>query len=346
MMKLHVYRTMILVGLATIGQQAFATNKVDYVDLKKGGINIHDGKINVNPVNGNYSQVSLATVPFNVEMRAACKGQNVLKSAFVAYGKEGVSKEILESSDNYRKLVSTRSNKTLPWTDVKLDVPLNKLGFNPVALCQDYMSKKLSQGVSKQQILASDHVITRNVDLMAVASCGRPSKDKVHYGWDNVTTSVSIVCKAGSMPNVGGINANTSKPASPAGAFAVKGEITKVAFVPVKVNNTGSCPMNIDFQGEIGMSGGGNVKYRVLFPGAEKTNWMTLKFTKAGTLNVPKVTYKATQSFPNAVATIEVEEPTKKKLSKNFKVTCLKAGPNQIQAPVNGGLQLKKIQSQ
>jgi len=345
MKNTHIYKTLILIGLITSAQSVFAIDKVDYVDLQKGGININDGKIEVKPVNGNYSQVTTSKVPFNVQMRAGCKGQNILQQGFVSYGKEGVSKTILESSNNYRKAVFVGTGKTLPWTDVKLEVPLNKIGFNAVALCQDMMNKKIQQGIAKHQILASDQIIERSVDLMAVASCGQNSSN-VHYGADTVATKAIVVCKAGPMPTLKATVVEKPGPALPGGQIANKGEITKVAFEPVKVNNTGACPMNVEFNGEIAMNGVGTAKYRVKFPGNQYTGWRTLKFAKAGTLKIPTVKYQATQSLPNAQAVLEVEEPAQKKVFKNFNVTCVKGGgADQINAPGNGGgIQLKKIQ--
>lgn len=326
-MNKHIYQTVILAGLIGVSCQALAANKVDYVDIRKGGINMNEGKVFVKPINGVYSQVTNATVPYPVEMRAACKGNNVLKSARVYFGKQAVSKTILENSNAYSKNILTGNRQALSWTGVNMQVPVNKLGFNPVQVCKDYMNKKLSQGVSKHQILNSEHVINhKTVTLQSIASCSRPSKTNHHYGWDNYSATVKVVCKKGAMSGIGGIQTKTPKPGQPGMGFAAKAKITKVAFKAQKAHTTGTCPLQVKFDGDISMDGPGTVKYRIAFPGAIKTGWKTLKFQSAGNRKIQQPVFTATKTYKTATAILEVDEPNKKKVYASFKVSCIAAG--------------------
>jgi hypothetical protein len=339
-MNRKIYKTLILAGLIGLGQQALAVDKVDYVDLQKSGINLKEGIINVKPVNGNYGQVTTSHVPYNVEVKSGCKGKNILKSLSVSYGPESVGKTIVEYSGNYKKSVGVGHNKSIPWTEVQLSVPITKTGLDPAQMCQDYMNKKLSQGVAKHQILHSDHTITKSTKLTAVAQCGKPGKTNDHFGSDVITTNIDVICKAGSSTGLGGIKAQPVKP--PVGGQNIQAisHISNVTFKAKKHHTAGKCPVDIDFDGSIAMSGPGTVKYRVLFPGSAKTNWRTMKFAQAATLNIANVSFKSQQSYPSATATLEIDGPQKQKRYAKFKVTCIAAGgPNTLQSKPKAGIE-------
>ncbi len=339
-MNRKISKTLILAGLIGLGQQAFAVDKVDYVDLRKSGINLKEGIINVKPVNGNYGQVTTSHVPYNVEVKAGCNGKNILKSLSVSYGPESVGKTVVEYSGNYSKSVGIRHNKSTPWTEVQLSVPIAKTGLDPAQMCQDYLSKKLSQGVARHQILHSDHTITKSTKLTAIAQCGKPGKSNDHFGSDLITTNIDVICKAGSSTPLGGIKAQPVKP--PVGGQNIQAisHISNVTFKAKKHHTAGKCPVDIDFEGSIAMSGPGLVKYRVLFPGTAKTNWRTMKFSQAATLNLTNISYKSQQSYPSATAFLEIDGPQKQKHYAKFKVTCLAAaGPNTLQLKPKAGIQ-------
>lgn len=337
-MHKQIYKTLILTGLIGLSQQAMAINKVDFVDLRKSGINMKEGIINVKPVNGNYGQVTTSHVPYSTEVKAGCNRKNILKSLSVSYGPENVGKTIVEYSENYRKSVAVPHSKSIPWVPVQLSVPIKKTGLDPVQMCQDYMSKKLSQGVSKQQILHADHTITKSVKLTAIGQCGKPGKSNDHYGSDVITTNVQVVCKAGSSMGLGGIKAQPKKPPVGGQNIQAKSQITSATFKAKKHHTTGKCPVDVDFEGSITMSGPGIVKYRVLFPGSAKTNWRTMKFSQAATLNLTNVSFKSQQSYPSATAILDIDGPQKKRLYGKFKVSCLAAGgPNTPQFKPKAG---------
>ncbi len=337
-MHKQIYKTLILTALIGLSQQALAIDKVDFVDLRKSGINMQEGIINVKPVNGNYGQITTSHVPYGTEVKAGCKRKNILKSLFVSYGTESVGKTILEYSDNYRKTVAVSHSKSIPWVPVQLSVPIEKTGLDPVQMCQDYMSKKLSQGVSKEQILHSDHTITKSVKLTAVTTCGKLGKSNDHFGSDVITTKVQVVCKAGSNTGLGGITAQPKKPPVGGQNIQANAHITNATFKAKKHHTTGKCPVDVGFEGSIAMSGPGIVKYRVLFPKSAKTNWRTMKFTQAATLNLANITFKAPQSYPAATAILDIDGPQKKRLYGKFKVTCLAAAaPETLQFKPNAG---------
>ncbi|VAW81858.1 hypothetical protein MNBD_GAMMA12-2937 [hydrothermal vent metagenome] len=186
-----------------------AGKKVDYVNLRPAGIHFDQGKVGIKLVNGKYGVATKTTTPFYVQVRAACKGKNMLKKVYVAFGTENANGSILEYSNNYKKTILTGFRKTLSWTNVKMIVPLSKLTFNPAQLCQNYVKNKVAQGVSLQQILRKDKAINRSVKLSAVASCGKKNKDK--YKTIRINRSIKIICKAGSIADINKIKAKTPK---------------------------------------------------------------------------------------------------------------------------------------
>ena len=326
-MKHTKYPFYMVVALFTLGlaKPTLAINKVDYIDVKKDGIHVNEGTVYVKPVNGQYSQATSSTVTYNTRMKAGCKGNNVIKEAFVAFGHIQVTKNALEANDNYKQHAAAMMAKSMPYQDVILKVPLNKID-NPVAMCQSMMNKKLAQGISKHQILASEHVLTQPARLTAVATCGKFGKNKNQHGSDILNTELKVICKRGSVGNISKIQAPVPGPLSPAKNVQAPLEVTKLDFRAVPAKVFGKCPAKVRFNGKITANGAGDVKYRVLFPGSEKTNLRTLKFLKAGTRTITNIEFQAKNSFPTATATLEIFSPGKKKSHAKFKVTCLAAG--------------------
>src|SRR5690606_23545232 len=150
------------------------------------------------------------SVPFNLRMKAGCKGQDVIKGAFISRGDEDVSSDVLEHSGNFRvDLVFPGASKTMPYTNALLQVPLDKLGADPVQICRDMLQEKLSQGLARHQVFNSEHTRGALVKFTAVASCGNVSNQKgITYAKDTYTDQLKVVCKAGiSSPGGGTVQA-------------------------------------------------------------------------------------------------------------------------------------------
>lgn len=81
----RLFSLALLAGSATLAE----ARKVDYVDVGPAdGIHINNGCIEVSVVNGEYAQASSNSVPFNLRMKAGCKGSDILKGAFISLGDE------------------------------------------------------------------------------------------------------------------------------------------------------------------------------------------------------------------------------------------------------------------
>lgn len=324
-MKRHISSACLLGALLGYGVPALALTKFDYIDIEKEGINIADGKVFINPVNGNYGQATGSSVSYHVKMRAGCKRQNTLQEAFVTFGSENVSGGILEASDNYRHLVGMGMGKTLGWSSVHLQVPLNRLGFNPATMCQNYLEHKLSQGVSRQQVLASDHVINKPVTLSAVASCGK-SGNNVDYGVAKLNSQLKVICKAGAVGGIDSIQVQPPGPIQGAGSFQATTQVTNVTFKATPKTISGTCPAKARFTGAITASGPGKVRYQISFPGTEKLDIRELNFAKAGTKSIGLVEYTANNTMPVAVAHLKVLSPSVRNAYADFKVLCTTQG--------------------
>jgi hypothetical protein len=321
-------------GLLAFSSMAMALNKVDHVDLTKDdGIHINDGKIYINPVNGNYGQASKTTVSYHLKMKAGCNGQNLLKTAYVAFGNENVSKNVIEADNNYQVGVGTNLAKEIGWKTVEMKVPLNKLGFNPAVMCQNMLESKMSQGANKMQVMNQEHVLKAQVLFSAVATCGKLGKNNDNYGVDKIGQELQVICKAGAQQGIGGIQAKPPGPITAGTNVQATAHVTKTTFQASPATVTGTCPAKVRFSGSISSSGAGDVQYRVLFPvGFGQTNVRTMKFTQAGTLNISNVEFTATKSMPVASAALEIIGPNKSKSYAHFKVNCIAAGgPNSIQ---------------
>lgn len=317
-----------LIGMSTLVALSTAAEagKVDYVDVTKSGINIFDGIVIVKPVSGTYSQIAKPTVSYHTEMKAGCNGANVLKSAFVAFGNENAGGGILEYSDNYRVPLSTGQAKTMPYREATLNVPVNKLGIDPVQMCKDMMSQKMAQGANKQQILAQDQVINRQMLITGVAACGFKNSGNQEYGVDKIGTSLKVICKAGSVAGISDIQMQTPGPLQGAGSFNAVTQVTAASLKATPYKTTSTCPAEVKFTGTITASGPGEVKYRVLFPGTANSGVRTLTFDKAGTKGIGIVKYHAESSIPTGSATLEILSPGSKKAFANFKLACVTAG--------------------
>jgi len=319
---------LILSGVAAAGP-------VNYVDVKKSGINIHDGVVYVQPVNGHYAKTTASSVPYHVQMKAGCNGSNRLKQGFVAFGSENVGGTVLEYSDNYRVSVLTRGLKDLPYQDVVLHVPASKLHADPVAMCRSYMNTRLSQGANRQQVLASTHTINRSVTLTGVALCGRPNHSGGTYGSDKFNTTLKVVCKSGSAAGIGGVLVPGQTP-GPKGPHQLKAptQVTHVSIIATPPQQTAKCPATVTISGSIVASGAGSVKYRIPHIGAGTPSSKTLVFTHAGAKTFyQKITVNSTTT--HGWARLTVLSPNKISSKQvNFSVHC-SATPN---APSNLGV--------
>ena len=333
-MNTLIKQAYLLGGLLACSGMALAIDKVDYVDLAKGdGINIMDGKIFINPINGNYGQATSSTMSYHLRAKAGCKGQNVIKNFFVSLGSENVNKYALEASNNYRQTVPGQAySESVPWTEVAMKVPLTKLGFNPAAMCQANLNQKISQGASKQQVMAQDQVLSKGVWFTTVAQCGRIGKSNDQYGSKYIGAELKIICKAGSTAGVNNIQVQTPDPKPGQGSFQAPIKVNYASFrATPKVLNT-TCPARAKFTGKIGVTGPGTVKYRVKFPDNTYSSIRTLKFDKAGTRSIGTPEYQTNHSLVNETAVLEVLEPQEKKVFTQFTVNCIAAqGPGSIQ---------------
>lgn len=316
-------RICVIGSLLVHAGSALALEKLDYVQLQTSGININDGKVFIKPVNGNYGQATTTTTSYHVKMKAGCKGQNMLKTSFVAFGNENVGGSVIEASNNYRKTVNANLEKILPWTEATMNVPLGKLGFNPAAMCQQQLDAKLAQGVSRQQVLASDFVINRQVTLTAVAGCGKLGKNNDNSGSAKLNSPLKITCKGGSVAGINNIQLQTPKPPKPGGAFQATMQVTRLDFKATPYQLNSACPARAKFTGSITVDAPGSVSYRVLFPGSAKSATRTLKFSQAGTRSIGVAEFETNHSLPVASATLEILSPVSKKAFAHFKVNCI-----------------------
>lgn len=263
-------------GLLLLAASVAQAKKVDYVDVTKGdGIYLNHGKVEVSVVNGEYAQITSGnTVPFHLRMKAGCKNNDVVKTAFVSYGQENVSGGILEASDNYQVSLSNQGmGQTMPYTPAKLDVPVNRLGVDPVKMCRDMMQEKLGQGLAKHQILNAEHTLGALVTFTAVAGCGKWHESERTFAKDTFTDQLTVVCKAGAAAPGG----NTVQ--APKGPITVvplggSGQI-QTGFNPLVIaegeiiaggmkNFVGTCPAQLSMAVKIRGSGKGKVRVHVV----------------------------------------------------------------------------------
>ena len=268
----RLFSVALVAGSATLAE----ARQVDYVDVGPAdGIHINNGRIEVSVVNGEYAQASSNSVPFNLRMKAGCKGNDVMKGAFISRGDENVSNDVLEYSGNFRVDMNfPGASKTMPYTNATLQVPLDKLGADPVQICRDMMQEKMSQGVAKHQILNSEHTRGALVKFTAVASCGNlGNQNGITYAKDTFTDQLKVVCKAGiSSPGGGTVQA----PKLPITAVPLGGNgQVQVGVNPLNIiegellaggmkNFVGSCPAQLSMAVRLRGSGKGLVRVHVV----------------------------------------------------------------------------------
>jgi hypothetical protein len=262
-----------VICLSASSISALAADKVDYVDVTSGdGIFVNDGKIIVTPVNGQYATVTSGnTVNFHRRLKAGCKGNNLLSNTFVSYGIENVSGGLLEASNNYRAGVPHMHAGSIPYTQVEMNVPLNKLGYNPVQVCNDMLATKMQQGLTKMQVMNVDRTINRNASFTGVAACGKlGNSDSKYYERDVIGGSLKVICKAGSA---GPIN-QVAKPKMPITAVPLGGggniqaghqplDITHGQITTTKLHDSGHCPANLQFGVGFKGTGKGHIRYTI-----------------------------------------------------------------------------------
>lgn len=263
---------LVAVACSVLSGSVLASDPVDYVDVTSGdGININDGKIDVAPVNGVYANVTSGnTVSFHRRLKAGCNGNNVLKNTFISYGIENVSGGILESSNNYQAGIPHQHAGSIGWTEAVMNVPLDKLGFDPVQVCQSMLANKMQQGLTKMQVMNSDQIVNQNASFTGVAACGKLGSGSPYYERDVIGGSVKVICKAGASGMVDQI----AKPKTPITAVPLGGHGTiQAGHQPLMINqgqittnklhDSGFCPANLQFGVGFKGIGKGLVRYTI-----------------------------------------------------------------------------------
>lgn len=265
---------------------------VDYVDVTKGdGIYLNHGRVEVSVINGEYAQVSSGnTVPFHMRMKAGCKSGDVIKSAFVSYGQENVSGGILEASPNYKVTLNPPANKTMSYTPAEMQVPLNRLGVDPVQMCRDGLQAKMAQGMSKLQVMNSDQTFGQVVTFTGVAGCGKSNKSGQDFDKDTYADQLTVVCKAGPVAPGGG---TVQAPKLPITAVPLGGNgQVQLGANPLNITEgeimaggmqhyVGTCPAQLSMAVKLKGSGKGKVRVHVV-DGSDKI-WESVPLDYDGT---------------------------------------------------------------
>jgi hypothetical protein len=314
---------------------------VDYVDIRHGGINLQAGRVTVHPVNGRYGQISNAETVYPLEMKAGCKGINErLTDTFVALGNAGMNGgPVVEAMPpgTPRTPVAHRGNQSMDWVEVDLKVPTSNLGgsLDPVAICNAWVDQRLAQGALLHQILAQDKTIVKPVTLSAVAACGKNGQSS---DWRTKTLAhqFTVVCKAGAVGGVGGIQAQTPTPPPPALGLTKNLAVVASSLNALTPNVVGQCPAKVQFQAEIQADAKGEVDYTVVFPPNANTPQQQrsgkLVFQSAGTRKTPIFEFNANTGYPTGTAVLTLQQAGENKAYANFKVQCVQgAAGNQIQ---------------
>jgi len=264
---------------ALMSASAFAANGVKYVDITAAdGIFINDGKVVVKQQNGQYTQVvSGPTVTFHKKMKGECKNNlfdnnNIIKIADVVYGEVYATETILESySDQYSAPANPGFTATLPWKNVQLDVPLNKLGFDPVQVCNSRLQAKMNQGMTKLQVMSVEQKYNQWNQFSAVLACGNnANQNNIKYATKSIGGEVEVICQAGSAGNPNQI----AKPKIPIVAVPAGGsggfqagynplQITDANILAQSLHFVGQCPRNVVFSVQMKGNGKGKVRYHI-----------------------------------------------------------------------------------
>lgn len=266
------FKFALAIGFCSVGT-AWAADTVDFVDITTaGGIYINDGKIVVTPVNGEYAQVTSGnTVTFHKQMKAGCKGlSNVLKSTTMYFGIATTSGGIMEANNLYSVGVAHQHAKSIGYKEAVMNVPLNKLGYNPVQVCKNMLQHKMNSGLTKMQVMNSDQIVKQNASFSAVASCGKLGNSSGYYDRDTIGGSIDVICKAGASGPVNQIQLKEAvKPTVPAGgnnniqAGYQPLIITDASILADTLHYTGQCPKELNFTVRIKGQGRGGIKYRI-----------------------------------------------------------------------------------
>jgi len=256
-----------------ISTAAFSANPVKEVDVTKAdGIYINDGKVVVAPVNGEYAQVTSGpTVSYHQKLKADCKSGKSLAYTRVYFGIVNVAGGFLEANDNYYEGVGAQYANEIPYTPVELNVPLNKLGFDPVQVCKTMLENKMANGATKIQVMNQDQVVQQNAGFTGVAACGKIGGDDWYFDRDTIGGSVEVICKAGPSAPIGGVKApKASIVAVPLGGNGgiQQGDnplqILDANIVSNSLHFVGSCPRNVSFTTRMKGAGKGHVRYSVV----------------------------------------------------------------------------------
>lgn len=327
---------------AVLAATGAAHADVDHVDVRTSGININDGRVVVNPVNGQHTQIANAQTSYHLEMKAGCSGVNQrLTDTFVALGNAGMNGDVAEAMPPGTPItqVSHRGNESIGWTEAVLQVPTAGLGgsLNPVAICQQWVQQRLGQGASLQQVLAQDKTIVKPVTLSAVASCARPNGGGREWKTRTMQHQLTVVCKAGAVGGMGqAIQAQQPAPPKPPGSLTKNLAVVASSLKALTPQYVGQCPAKLPFQAEIQADAAGEVDYKITFPPNANTPQQTrtgkLVFNGPGTQKTPIFEFTANTGYPVGVARLDIEQAGQNKVHEDFKVQC-------VQAPVGGSVQ-------
>jgi len=295
--------------LAMVVSTSVLADKVKSIDVRASGINMNDGVVRVQPVNGQYQNIQNNKVEFHVEAKASCANNWNVNSLNVIYGSTDCDGKVCEGAGDQYYVDLGKGGEEVPWRKANMQVPMAQLGVDPVALCQQMLEQKQQQGASVMQILNSEHVINRQVTISTTASCTRGNR--IRFGDDAMKTNLRVVCMAGGngLPN----QVQAPKPAHLKTAENIGGGYQPLtintAFMAIENNSLhyqGQCPTNINFKVNLQGSGKGWVRYHIVENGDKNFVSTDLAFNSASLthnfqypleLNQAKLNQKQNRSF-------------------------------------------------
>ncbi len=187
--------------ILSVPLQSFAAGPVDSVNLRTS-TKSQLPMIVVSSNGSRYTRIVTRQISMPVEFKARCNGQNKLIKTQLGVGKLPIFKGHMsdQKSAHSQAFPNTTNSKAINWQKHSFRIRLNSNGrfanIDPVKACNDFLNKKVQQGMRASFFMKKDRKMTMRYEISFAAECRQ--KWKANGLWKQTTQPAKaiIVCQA------------------------------------------------------------------------------------------------------------------------------------------------------
>jgi len=148
-----------------------------------------------------YTRIQTREITLPIEFSAKCNGENKLVRSQLGVGKLPIfSGHMSDKKPMHSQVMTHTSNsKKIAWQKYSFRIHLNNndkfANIDPVKACNDFLGKKMQQGMQASFFMKKDRKMTMNYEISFAAECRRKWKAEGLWKQTSQPAKAIIVCR-------------------------------------------------------------------------------------------------------------------------------------------------------